>query len=206
MTKTKAKKKSPLPECEFTPEQFRGIVVVLSLRCHSTLPQSLRNSIDANDLIQEGMMFLTRVIYRLGGRKAVFAPQRAQASTWVFSLMVNFYRGWHEKHVTTKKRSVDMVALDDNIGAQNAHAASSRYGEFVDAVSKVEALHRSASLDLVEFLDTNLFQTPERIARARGARFEKYAQEFRALAKRYNVTSSDYRLVMRACCRTTSEA
>jgi hypothetical protein len=146
-------------------------------------------------------MFLTRVIYRKGGRKAEFCPTRAAASTWVYSLLTNFYRGWHDMHVAAKKRKVDLVELDDNPVAQNHHAASSRYPDVVDAFNKVEDLHRHASLDLVEFLDMNLFQSPDRVAKARGHKFEVLATEFRQLTRRFNVTIDDYRIVMRSCTR-----
>ena len=188
-------------EIKFTPDQFKGIVVSLSLRCHSMLPQGVRNSVDVSDLIQEGMMFLYRVLSRTGGRKATFVPKKAQASTWVYSLLMNFYRGWHEMHVVARKRKVELVELDNSPVAYNAHAASSTYSDVMDALRKVESLHRAASLDLVEYLDINLFQHPDKVAKARGRRFQVMAAEFRKLAKQHNVTISDYRTVMRVCAR-----
>lgn len=196
----KTKKRTDTPQIK-DPEQFRGIVVSLAWRCHSMLPQSLKNTYDVTDLVQDGMFFLYKVLNRVGGRKAEFNPARSQASTWVYSLMFNFYTGWHDKEVKAKKRKVELVEFDDNPAVQNRHAASSRYADYIDAFSRVESLHRACSIELVSFLDDNLFQHPDRVAKARGTRFHNLAQEFRRLTSAHKVTIDDYRIVMSACAK-----
>lgn len=191
-------------------EQYRGMVYSRAIHCYNLLPASVKGWTDVEDLVQDGMLFLDRVVHQRGGRTARYDATRSSFSTWIYSAVSNFYQGWAAA-ANCKKRFAIIVSLEDATSIANRASFTPKSSELIDAYQKVQQLHLHASIDLVAFLDMNLFHTPPRVARPRGPKFSVLASEFRTLASRFNVSLNEYRLMVYAYrkqgapCRTTSK-
>jgi hypothetical protein len=176
--------------------KLRGIVINRALASFNLLPEAAKRYIDLEDWISAGILFVTGVLSARMSKS--FNPTAGTSmSTFVYKALDNFYHNELGAQQTSKRKT-SMVSWDDLLSS--AEPKSQRSLEFVDridAIRKVQEMHRAASIDLVLYLDQHFFtgDYSQRFV-TRGKLFQAHKVEFQRLAKRAMVTIDDYRLAI----------
>lgn len=193
-------------------EQFKGIIVQRANAFYYMLPEHVRRSVLLEDWIQDGMAFVaTKVLSNATGTRpaSVWNESKGAPSTFVYTAVTNYYKQ-QLTSLTCKKRGSITISYDDQpsviygVGRWEHH-------HMLDADKVVSRMHENASVELIRFLDKNLFTGPCSPVAARTAKFNEYKAEFQSLAQRYGVTITHYRNVvhkekgLRACHQSQPE-
>lgn len=193
----KNKKKTTKPFLDLA--DLKGIIIDRAVANYRMLPESAKRYTDLDDWISSGMVFAASDLSKRMER-TYDSSKGAAIKTFIYRAMDNYYKNSLAFN-TNKKRGGMVVSWEDLVGAgtvgQEDHKASA-FVDKIDAIRKVQEMHRRASTDLVLYLDAHFFTQdhPGRII-VKGKHFEERRQEFRALASRLGVTIDDYRLAIR---------
>lgn len=190
MAKTKSKAEPMLDVVE-----LRGIIIDRALAHFNMLPDAAKRFIDLEDWIHMGLLFVAGDLSRRM-KVSYDKAKGASVKTFVYRSVDNFYKN-ELGHVTNKKRGGAVVSWEDLVGAGTVHHEDKNANKFagrIDAIRKVQELHRIAPLELTIYLDQHFFKGDfhGRVV-TRGRRFESRRKEFQNLAKRVGVTIDDYR-------------
>lgn len=178
---------------------LKGIIIDRALANFNMLPEAAKRYTDLEDWISAGMLFVAGDLSRRMS-KSYSEEKGATQKTFIYRAVDNFYKN-SLAFVTNKKRGGNIVSWEDLVGAgtvgQEDHAAS-QFVDKIDALAKVQSMHRRASIELVIYLDQHFFSQDHRgRVVLRGQVFEKRKQEFRELAKRFDVSIDDYRTAIK---------
>jgi hypothetical protein len=202
--------------------EFEGYVRARTLSHYNSLPDYARVYISIEDCVQDGLLFIHKVLNRLENRKFKYDSSKSKLSTIVYQILETYFNHLCKRHYE-KKRSAVFIAIDSIEGVENLLKTSEQQTNHIrinEAIDKIVRMHLDTPEHILTFIAQNIyFPKGNRFtitAMPDDVRYEKNVytktfrkkklckeeiinkrcKEFRQLASKYGVSREDYRLAL----------
>ena len=166
--------------------EYKRMVMKAAWSAYYKLPLQTRSWIDAEDLIQDGLLFAK---YYVVPR---YRPHRASFSTFLTRSLDNFYKGMLEHHYTQKRNKCTPVSISSCFCQLHA---TDPIEEEIHAVQAFQRIATIASPQLRFYLNQFLFTRGK--LRPNKQNFAVAVSELRVLARQHSFTRDDLSFLLK---------
>lgn len=171
-------------------QEYERLVFGLAIKYHQRLPSQFRSWIDTEDLYQAGMLWAWSALNPTG-RRVTWEPGRGKFTTFIQTVVSNCMITYLQTMYRSKRLPPGVAVDIDTVTI----GCSSRILEQIGSRESFQQLRGAASPELQSFLGNVVIGEPRRLV-THGQRFRRIRREFRQLAREYNVTADDMRVVL----------
>lgn len=169
---------------------YKNLIWHRAIAHYRMLPAHLQKQVDLEDFVQEGYLFAAKRLNKY------YTSSKSQRSTYLYSILNNFYKNVLAG-LTNQARGAITVSIDTEFESTRLGVTRS-IDEGIDAQKVARRFHELASVPLVCYLDTMLFNPKERAKVLLCTNtFKTHAKEFRELVKKTGLTINQYRIAIR---------
>lgn len=183
------------------------------------LPDYAKNVISVDDCVQDGLLYIHRVLNRHDGRKVKYDPSIGKITTLLYVVIESYFSHLLKTHFASKRKTT-LIAIADLKSDIATSERSSSLLLLQEARDKVTRMHLMCPPYLIDFIHDNLYHPVSGKIRIRRTENDyKYKQnhytkgmrklrltigeikqsriaDLKLLCKRYGVSADDYRLVL----------